>query len=61
MPPLPTLSGGDVVKAFANAGWQMVRQRGSHIIMVKERPYGDTLRPGYVALRIGRRQGLRCV
>jgi predicted RNA binding protein YcfA (HicA-like mRNA interferase family) len=36
MPPLPTLSGRDVVKAFANAGWQMVRQRGSHMIMVKD-------------------------
>jgi predicted RNA binding protein YcfA (HicA-like mRNA interferase family) len=36
MPPLPTLSGRDVVKAFANAGWQMVRQRGSHMILVKD-------------------------
>jgi predicted RNA binding protein YcfA (HicA-like mRNA interferase family) len=32
---LPTLSGRDVVKAFARAGWQMVRQRGSHMILVK--------------------------
>ena len=36
MPPLPTLSGRDVVKAFARAGWQMVRQRGSHMILVKD-------------------------
>ena len=36
MPPLPTLSGRDVVKAFTEAGWQMVRQRGSHMIMVKD-------------------------
>jgi predicted RNA binding protein YcfA (HicA-like mRNA interferase family) len=36
MPPLPTLSGRDVVKAFTKAGWQMVRQRGSHMILVKE-------------------------
>ncbi len=36
MPPLPTLSGRDVVKAFAKAGWQMVRQRGSHMILVKD-------------------------
>jgi predicted RNA binding protein YcfA (HicA-like mRNA interferase family) len=36
MPPLPTLSGWDVVKAFAKVGWQMVRQRGSHMILVKE-------------------------
>jgi predicted RNA binding protein YcfA (HicA-like mRNA interferase family) len=36
MPLLPTLSGRDVVRAFAKDGWQMVRQRGSHMIMVKD-------------------------
>lgn len=36
MPSLPTLSGRDVVKAFVKAGWQMVRQRGSHMILVKD-------------------------
>ena len=33
---LPTLSGREVVRAFARDGWQMARQRGSHIILVKE-------------------------
>lgn len=33
---LPTLSGRDVVKAFAGDGWQMARQRGSHMILVKD-------------------------
>ena len=28
---LPTLSGRDVVRAFAGDGWQMARQRGSHM------------------------------
>jgi predicted RNA binding protein YcfA (HicA-like mRNA interferase family) len=32
---LPALSGRDVVKAFARDGWQVARQRGSHIILVK--------------------------
>jgi len=36
MPPPPTLSGRDVVKAFAKGGWQMARQRGSHMILVKD-------------------------
>jgi predicted RNA binding protein YcfA (HicA-like mRNA interferase family) len=36
MPSLPTLSGRDVVKIFAKDGWQMIRQRGSHMILVKE-------------------------
>lgn len=35
MPSLPTLSGKDVVSVFVNDGWQMARQRGSHIILVK--------------------------
>jgi len=35
MPSLPRLSGRDVVKAFARDGWQMARQRGSHMILVK--------------------------
>ncbi len=36
MASLPTLSGRDVVKALASDGWQMVRQRGSHMILVKD-------------------------
>jgi len=36
MPSLPTLSGREVVKAFAKDGWQMVRQRGSHMILAKD-------------------------
>ena len=36
MPALPVISGTDAVKAFNQAGWEAVRQRGSHIIMVKD-------------------------
>jgi predicted RNA binding protein YcfA (HicA-like mRNA interferase family) len=36
MASLPTLSGRDVVKAFLRDGWQMARQRGSHMILVKD-------------------------
>jgi predicted RNA binding protein YcfA (HicA-like mRNA interferase family) len=32
---LPTLSGREVVRAFSQVGWQMVRQKGSHMILVK--------------------------
>jgi len=35
MPPLPRLSGRDVVKIFVKNGWEKARQRGSHIILVK--------------------------
>ena len=36
MPELPRLSGRAVVKAFVRAGWEVARQRGSHIVLVKE-------------------------
>ena len=34
MPQLPVLSGRKVVRAFEKHGWEIARQRGSHIIMV---------------------------
>lgn len=36
MPALPVLSGRKVVKVFEKLNWRVVRQRGSHIILVKE-------------------------
>jgi predicted RNA binding protein YcfA (HicA-like mRNA interferase family) len=36
MPTLPVLSGRKAVRAFEKLGWQVARQRGSHVIMVKE-------------------------
>ena len=36
MPSLPAMSGREVALALAKDGWQMVRQRGSHMILVKE-------------------------
>jgi predicted RNA binding protein YcfA (HicA-like mRNA interferase family) len=30
------MSGREVVRAFEKFGWQVVRQRGSHIVLVKE-------------------------
>ncbi|NOS89223.1 MAG: type II toxin-antitoxin system HicA family toxin [Methylococcaceae bacterium] len=37
MPPsIPVLKGRDVVRIFTSLGWQVARQNGSHIIMIKE-------------------------
>jgi predicted RNA binding protein YcfA (HicA-like mRNA interferase family) len=36
MPPLPLLKPSQVVKAFENLGWEIARQKGSHIIMTRE-------------------------
>ena len=33
---LPNLSGRDVARVFEKLGWQVARQSGSHIILVKE-------------------------
>ncbi len=35
MPALPQLSGRETVRVFESLGWQVVRQRGSHIILTK--------------------------
>ncbi|MCX7000246.1 MAG: type II toxin-antitoxin system HicA family toxin [Candidatus Sumerlaeota bacterium] len=36
MPPIPIMSGRNVVRVFENLGWEVARRKGSHIIMVKE-------------------------
>lgn len=40
MPRLPVLSPREVVRAFERLGWEVARQRGSHIILTK---------PGHIA------------
>ncbi len=36
MPTLPPLSGRETVGAFKSLGWKVARQKGSHIILIKE-------------------------
>ena len=36
MPSVPLLKPREVVKTFEKLGWEVVRQRGSHIILTKE-------------------------
>ena len=42
MPALPQLSGRETVQAFESLGWKVVRQKGSHIILIQDE-YGATL------------------
>jgi predicted RNA binding protein YcfA (HicA-like mRNA interferase family) len=35
MPPLPVVSGKDAISAFEIIGWEIKRQKGSHITMTK--------------------------
>ena len=53
MPKLPIVSGKEAVSVFAKLGWQISRQRGSHVILTKEGsintlsvPLHQTLGPG---------------
>ena len=36
MPKLPVLSGGELIRLLQRAGFQVVRQRGSHVSLKKE-------------------------
>jgi predicted RNA binding protein YcfA (HicA-like mRNA interferase family) len=36
MPPLPVLSAEEVMSIFEKFGWRIIRQRGSHMILVKQ-------------------------
>lgn len=36
MPAIPLLKPREVVRAFEKLGWEVARQRGSHIILTKE-------------------------
>ena len=35
MPPVPVLKPREVVQAFERLGWEIARQRGSHIILTR--------------------------
>ena len=35
MPRLPRISGQEAVRAFEKAGWEVSRQRGSHVVLTK--------------------------
>jgi predicted RNA binding protein YcfA (HicA-like mRNA interferase family) len=58
MADLPKLSGRDVVKVFERAGWQIARQRGSHIILVKEGSWATLSVPAHKEIAPGTLRGL---
>lgn len=40
MPKLPRVSGKEVIKALSKGGFISVRQKGSHVFLIKETPEG---------------------
>ena len=45
MPKLPVLSGQDVRRVLEGHGFELVRQRGSHMVMQRTDPSGSTTVP----------------
>jgi len=41
MPKLPRLSGKEVIKALSKSGFEVIRQKGSHVIMKKKTSEGE--------------------
>ena len=60
MPELRRVSGRDTVKALERLGFRQARQRGSHVVMVRETPQGKTgcAVPMHRELKIGTLRGI---
>ena len=58
MPPIPCLSGREVVQFFQRDGWQVARQRGSHIILVKDGCIASLSVPDHKEVAKGTLRGL---
>ena len=55
---LPVLSGKEVRKAFEKGGWQFARQRGSHMILVKDGSIASLSVPDHKEVARGTLRGL---
>ncbi len=58
MPPVPAMSGRDVVKTFQSLGWHVARQSGSHIAMEKAGQVATRSVPDRREVRKGTLRGL---
>ncbi|MCU0833666.1 MAG: type II toxin-antitoxin system HicA family toxin [Chromatiaceae bacterium] len=57
-PPLPVLSGREVVRVFEALGWSVARQSGSHIILVKDGEMATLSVPDHREVAKGTLRGL---
>ena len=53
MSKLPVISGSDCIKALNKIGFEVYRQRGSHITMVRKSPPSQTTIPNHKELDRG--------
>jgi predicted RNA binding protein YcfA (HicA-like mRNA interferase family) len=53
MSKLPILSGQECIKALGKAGFYILRQRGSHIILRRDEPFAEVVVPNHQELDKG--------
>ena len=53
MPPLANISGREAVRAFERAGWQVMGQVGSHVVLTKTGVRANLSVPQHRELSIG--------
>jgi len=53
MPSLPRISGKTALNAFAHDGWTLARQKGSHMILVKDSSWATLSAPDHRELAPG--------
>lgn len=58
MPSLPVLSGKEVIQVFGYLGWQVSRQRGSHVVLTKEGEIATLSVPNHKEVARGTLRGL---
>ncbi len=58
MPPVPLLTPREAVSAFRALGWDVARQRGSHIILTKEGHIATLSVPNHKQVARGTLRGL---
>ena len=58
MSKLPSISGRECIIALEKAGFSMVRQRGSHISLIRVEPFGQVVVPDHKELDRGTLRGI---
>ena len=53
MSKLPVISGKECIKALKKVGFEIARQRGSHIVLVRENPKATVIVPNHKELDRG--------
>lgn len=53
MSKLPLISGKECIKALGKAGFYVIRQRGSHIVLRRDDPFAEVVVPNHQELDKG--------